>query len=107
MQGLGLRMVTAHSSAWYCTPEEIGGADQVGEDERLQGGRQDGDGDGHGAELDGTCADDGCCEEGEEHGDSFRGCAAGNGDRKGESPAHPKTGRAFKGQERVTTLSDY
>ena len=31
------------------------------------------DRDGHGAELDGTCADDGCCKEGEEHGDSFHG----------------------------------
>ena len=57
-------------------PEEIGGTNQVGDDERLQGQGQDGNHGGHGAELDCTCADDGGCEEGEEHGDSFRGCAA-------------------------------
>ena len=67
-----LRLLTAEE----VTPDEIAGAEQVGEDEGLQGQGQDRDHGGHGAELDCTCADDGCCEEGEEYGDSFRGCAA-------------------------------
>jgi hypothetical protein len=53
------------------TPDVIAGADQVGQDERLQSQGQDRNHGGHGAELDGTNADDGCGEEGEEHGGSF------------------------------------